>query len=328
MPPSTGICNEGKNQLFDLFSQPPQLHIHLFSNQYVNSNQSAVNKKYFIFVVLFILSMCRSLNLDAKSLQNSCTLSVEIADKEYNDLTLRVVCHQIGNITISATKSSETKWLFNIPDSVYEKHYYMELHTVDSIPHRICFSIDGNKQSVADFSIGSGKTSIKTHFLSSKKFPKMPVFNNKKVIMDVLNITNPDTNLIASLNLKRAGFDMHGNNREEALSNFLSMTKKYGNTHCCTAVLYSRTNLFKSKDEVHQFYNVLSTEQKESYFGQKIKSFLDLTFFPKIQLPTISDNEPRNIISDSTRYTLVVFQLRGVVLAINRYQFYKRFMMI
>lgn len=183
----------------------------------------------------------------------------------------------------------------------------MELNVVDSTIHRLCFDIEDKKPAISDFSIGPGETAIKALFLSSKEFPKMPAFNNKNVVMDILKIINPDINLIASLNLMRAGSGMFGDKREEALSNFLLLTKKYGDTHCCTARLYNSINLFKSRDEISEFYNVLSKGQKESCLGRKIKCFLDLTFFPQIQLPTISDNTPRNIISDSTRYALVIF---------------------
>lgn len=265
-----------------------------------------MNRKYLIFVVL-LLSMCVTLNLNAKKLSDSCVLTFEIEGKEYKELVLNVICHQIGRVRISATKLTNMKWLFNIPDSVYEKHYRMELNVPDSTIHQLCFEIEDNKPAILDFSIGSGETTIKALFLSSNKMPKTPAYNNKDVAMDILKVINPDINLLASLNLKRAGYDMHGDKKDEAYTNFLSLVKKYGNTHYCTADLYNKTSLFKSKDEVYEFYNVLSGEQKDSYFGHKIKSFIDLTFFPKIQLPTISDNKPRNIISDSTRYTLVIF---------------------
>ena len=266
-----------------------------------------MNRKYLVSIILIISSMCRVLNLDAKTLQDSCTLSLEIEGKEYNELVLKVICHQIGNVKIYATKSANMKWMFSIPDSIYERHYSMQLYVVDSIVHQLCFKVEDNKPIIADFSIGPGETNIKALFLSSKEFPKMPVFNNKNVIMDNLKVINPDINILASLNLMRIGFDMLGDKREKAFSNFLSLTKEYGDTHYCTAQLHNKINLFKSKDEIYEFYSVLSNEQKDSYFGYKIKSYLDLVFFPQIELPTIYENKPHNIITDSTRYTLVIF---------------------
>lgn len=53
--------------------------------------------------------MCRVLNLDAKTLQNSCVLSLEIEGEEYKEVVLSVICHQIGSVRISATKSTNMK---------------------------------------------------------------------------------------------------------------------------------------------------------------------------------------------------------------------------
>ena len=268
-----------------------------------------MNRKFLIFVLLIISSIFSVLNLNAQSLQSSSVLSFEIEGKEYKELVLNVVCNQIGNVKISATKSTDKSWIFIIPDSVYEKHYRMGLSVVptDSVVHQFSFAIEDSKLSISDFSIGHGKTTIKALYLSSNEYRKMPAFNYKNVVMDNLRIINPDNNIKASFELIRGGYDMHGDNREVAYSNFLLLTKKYANTHYCTAQLHSKFNLFKSKKEICEFYNVLSTVQKESYFGQKIKSYLDLVYFPQIQLPTISEEKPRSIITDPTRYTLVTF---------------------
>ena len=268
-----------------------------------------MNRKYLIFVLLIISSMCRVLNLNAQSVQNSCELTFEIEGKEYKELVLNVMCNQIGYVKISATKSTGNHWLFIIPDSVYEKHFRMALSVVptDSIVRRFSFQIEDNKSSIADFSVGSGKTTIKALYLSSSEFFNMAVFNYENVVIDNFKIINPDNNMKASLELMRGGYDMRGDGREEAYSNFLLLTKKYADIHYCAAQLFNKLGLFKSKNEINEFYNVLSTEQKNSYFGRRIKSFLDISYFPQIQLPTISDNTPRNIIPDSTRYTLVVF---------------------
>lgn len=247
--------------------------------------------------------------LNAQTLGGSCELSVDTEGKNYEKLILNVTCDQIGKVAIPGVKSTNGSWLFSIPDSVYEKHYKMVLNviTADSIIHRLNFDMGEGNASISDFSIGPNKTIIKALYLSTLKMAKMPAFQNKDVIMDNFKIIDPDINMRAYLDLMREGYGMRGENRTEAFSSFLSMTDKYGETHNSVSQLYSKLNLFKTREEITQFFNVLSLVQKNSYFGRKIKSFLDLTFFPQIQLPMTVHGRSQNIISDSCRYVLVVF---------------------
>ena len=96
-------------------------------------------------------------------------------------------------------------------------------------------------------------------------------------------------------------------NYDQRLKKYIDFTKGHSNSHYLAAQLFSTLTFYKSRDDISKVFDCFSENNKQSYFGQKIKKYLTETFFENSELPTWDTGVIEPMITDTSKYSLIVF---------------------
>lgn len=263
---------------------------------------------YAYFILVFFLNQN---SVYSQSINKESILSLSIEGKEYESLSLLISLDKYESTTIHGIREID-HWNFIIPDSIYERHYYMRFiipTNTDSVRHDLMFLVEESKSSISNFTFDRNTPIINAHYLNTSKLNKLPAFGYKDVILDSYQIIEPSREWKASLDMLRDGrkFIRDDSIYERGYSKYLDLTKKHVDTRSCLSQLYINLALFKTKKDVQTAFNCFSDYYQKSYWGQKIYAYLNDLHFPNIQLANSSKELSEYIIADSTKYNLIIF---------------------
>jgi len=231
-------------------------------------------------------------------------VSFSLRGKAYPDLSMRVFYGTQSSVRLSGRLIDKETWAFEFPDSLFDTQYRITLEAPDSIIRELYFRLSDDGKYLGEVTFSKDSPTIIADYIGSSPIQKLPFYHNKDRIFDDWQIRNPSREMHACMELFTLGYKIKHN--QEELDHYLSMMKKYADTHSCVAQFYNKLNFFPDKKEIEQAYNLLSEKQKGSYYGRKIHRYLYLKTFPSIQLPVEPDGTSQPLALNND-YTLVVF---------------------
>jgi thiol-disulfide isomerase/thioredoxin len=87
-----------------------------------------------------------------------------------------------------------------------------------------------------------------------------------------------------------------------------SLSQKHPDSHYMIMIASVYTVLRANKMEANKIYNNFSKANRNTYWGKRMKKYLEAFHFQNMELPTTSNlNKKEPIIVDSTKYNLIVF---------------------
>ena len=255
--------------------------------------------------IVFLIS---SSNILIQGAPHNSNFICKISGHKYDKMSIFITGEQFRK-EISGIKSNKNTWTFIIPDSLYERHLYIEAFGFnDTIKSILSFNTK-NKLSIADITF-TPNHKLEICYKGSKAV-LLPNIENGKLIKkkrlnDYYDITTSDSEAQAYLTL--FPFSMKDLNEGDTLTlqEYLLVSQQYRNTRYAAANIYRILGNTKDKNTISALYNILSLKQQESYFGLKIKKFLSLETFPQLKLPEIANGMPQNIIKEK-RYNFIIF---------------------
>lgn len=264
-----------------------------------------MKRKTFLCAIIFLIS---SSNILIQSAPHNSNFICKISGHKYDKMSIFIVGEQFRK-EISGIKSNKNTWTFIIPDSLYERHLYIETFGFnDTIKSFLSFNNTKNTLSISNVTF-TPNHKLEICYKDSKTV-LLPNIENGKLIKkkrldDDYDITTSDPEAQAYLTL--FPFLMKDLNEDDTLlQEYLLVSQQYRDTRYAAANIYRILENNKHRNIISALYNTLSLKQQESYFGLKIKRFLALETFPQLKLPEVVNGIPQNIIKEK-RYNFIVF---------------------
>ena len=263
-------------------------------------------KKTLLCAIVFLIS---SSNILIQSALSNSSFICKISGNKYNRMSILIMGDQLMK-EISGIKSNKNTWTFIIPDSLYERHLYIQAFGFnDTIKSFLSFNNTKNSLSILDVTF-TPNHNLEICYKKSTTLLLPKVENGKlikkKQLIDNYDITTSDPEVEAYLTLFPFLKKMGNEKDTLTLQGYISASQQYRDTHYAAANIYRILVNNKNKNTISALYNNLSLKQQESYFGLKIKKYLSLKTFPKLKLPEGVNGIPQNIIKEK-RYSLIVF---------------------
>lgn len=286
--------------------------------------------KKFIIIFLSIILYCTS------SSQANNKINIHFKGKQFDKLNLIIVLPEIqadgkrNKESIAGISDNGTDWVFNFPDSLFNKHLYTEIEvptTSDTLVELVGFiNIIGSDTLLAgNYCFSRGISHINAVYSRSTSFKQLfadPITHRgyfKTVIQDRFLISAPsDKQLLASIEAIGSRYSMptilDSLAYKKQLAQYENLTKKYPDSHFLCWNLSSNLNGYKSKADIQMIFNCFAPEIKQSYYSRIISDFLasmntkfDYTTFENSILPVWNSDKTESIVQDTTKFNLIVF---------------------
>lgn len=216
-------------------------------------------------ILLLLLSV-----MNANVFSQTNTIKITFVGKQYNEMTLRLDTFRTKGKTID-----NKTWEFSFPDSAFLQQSAMGLIAENSDSVYNIISINAVK---GIDTIGMGNFGLPIDFNDSLYYhsnfvePKSPMMGGQGTFIDdtfVLNKYFPEFDLWYTW---LQSFDS---------KDFLAIQERWiksdPQSHYAMAMLGKTILRYPTKDNVKTLYNLFEEEPKNSYYGLKVKAFLDAT---------------------------------------------------
>ncbi len=275
------------------------------------------------FLLIFVIS-------SSLSFAQTKQIQLQLDGKKYETMYLKAELYGLANESLDIKGQSEdgSNWKFTIPDSIVSHAQWYNVQTGE---------YDSEQKKVFRLNLVAtlGKDTIKGSMgrLLFRYDEKMPVLQMKYIKSEVVDVSNYRVNdslvmekgqvvydqFLLSPIVKGSDFEIGLENPRVSTPYFYdddpaliyaldSLSQKHSDSHflMMQASVYaiSRAN----KEEIKKIYNNFSKANKDTYWGKRMKKYLDAFQFQNMMLPTtgnLKKEEP--IIVDSTKYNLIVF---------------------
>ena len=270
------------------------------------------------------------------SAQKNNKINIHFEAKQFDKLNLIIVLPEIqadgkrNKEIIAGISDNGTDWVFNFPDSIYNKHLYTKIEvpaTSDTLNELIGFiNINGNDTLLAgNYCFSRGISHINAVYSGTKSFqlPSIdPITHEgyfKTIIQDQFLISpQSDKQLLASIEAMGYGYSMptiwDSIAYQKQLTQYENLTKKYPDSHALSYALNSNLISYKSKADIQRIFNKFSSENKQSYYNRRTGDFLssrntkfDYTTFENSILPVLNSDITEPIVQDTSKYNLIIF---------------------
>lgn len=263
-------------------------------------------------------------------------INIHFEAKQFDKLNLVIVLPEIqadgrrNKASIAGISENGTDWIFNFPDSLYNKHLYTKIEvpaTSDTLDELVGFiNVNGNDTLLAgNYCFSRGISHINVVYSGTKSFqvlnidPITHIGYFKTVIQDRFLISAPsDKQLLASIEAMGSGYSrptiLESIAYQKQLIQYENLTKKYPDSHFLSYELSSNLNAYKSKADIQRIFDCFSPEIKQSYYSRRTSDFLDsrntqfdYTTFENSILPVWDTHKTEPIVQDTSKYNLIVF---------------------
>lgn len=202
-------------------------------------------------------------------------------------------------------------WRFQYPDSIYERHTGMTLlgkHNNDNNEYKIIVTMPLNVDTLKYDNFTISKNSKVSATLIKSEIYK---YQNKTFYDDSFLFSGSDDEAMYLMaRILNEGYSMFWRDTldyNQRIEKYQQFASEYPDFHYLISSLYGNIGRYNSEKDIAKVYNNFSDRNKESYFGKKIKQFLEMNFFENSMLPTWDTKQIEPIIKDSKKYSLIVF---------------------
>jgi thiol-disulfide isomerase/thioredoxin len=275
-------------------------------------------------IKLFLLLTIFTVNLWGQNERKETIVELKMDTVFNTDLQLRIA-YEDKNLDLKVLRISgnleKNTWKFCFPDSIFDHINSMRLASPmknDSIENSIglvfisendtlmCSGINF-KNSHSTSVLNFVKTNICPNILYSDKTGESKLKTEYQDIY-IIEETN-DLELLSSIESIEFAKDFYNEKivYEDKIQKYISLAKKYPESHSLIVGLAFYMTSYQSKEDVAKIYNHFSNKVKQTYYGKKIDRYLTQTFFDNTILPAWDTEKPELIIKDDTKYNLIVF---------------------
>lgn len=286
-------------------------------------------KEYTLKLIL-IWALC-FLNLGLYSQEKTPTdyqLVVTLHNAPFTTLTL-IDYNDKVNTFIKGKAIGQSKWKFNIPDSiVYHSEYMMlvvpEKDTIANAYHQIRFfrNFDRTNNSLVNIGVQDKLNYIEAEYKGQTRYEKENVsrFSNTtdsiivgSLISNDFNLVSSDENsdiMLRSLAPNFAWF-LNPNGKaplsyDEHLQNYISLAERFPNSRYLITYLALNLYQFKAREDVKSIYENFSNLTKSLKWSKAIERYLSGNFVNS-SLINLEKKRYESLVEDETKYTLVTF---------------------
>lgn len=263
----------------------------------------------FTFIIL-LLSLCNFPVIQGQ-INRECFLELEINGREYDQVRLEIALSGLEKHNVTGISADNHKWIFQYPDTVYDKHTGMKLYgkqNNDSIEYKIVvyMPLEMDTLKYDSFTIGR-ESKLTAFFIKSDIFE----YQNQKFFNNAFLFSkNDDETMYLMAKALNEGYSLFWRDTlsyEQRINKYEIFTSLYPNSHYLVSALYGSIGRYKNKEDIARIFNNFSTENKNSYFGKKINEYLNMNFFENSILPDWETNRLEPIIQDTTKFNLIIF---------------------
>ena len=252
-------------------------------------------------------------------------IRVNLGTTHYNKLILRILCDDSPNPFYSTSFNgfqSGNSWTFTYPDNLYDKNiqFVIQEDTAIDTPRYVGFKYICNNDTVGSAGLSFARkdtTIINAVYLQTDTFPNIPkqdkngkTYFTKRLTDSYLLTSYQDKELLSILEASSSifyCFKVDSSKYDSERNKFINLVKKYPDSHFLTRMLDYALYMFKTKGEVQKIYDCFSPDNKNSYFGKKIKLYLSDNYFKNSILKSGKTGKSEAIVTDSTKYNLIIF---------------------
>lgn len=224
----------------------------------------------------------------------------------------------VERITLQAEETEKGKWMLTVPDSIFSQYrlstFLISRRQNDSLV-QIGMAI---KVPVGDTTLFISNI---FHF-SPDSIPHLKLKTDSlvcdpsgKYLGMFFLLTNPTQTEVLNAQISTRGLELMRN--PKGMQEYITdMLRQYPGSEVVGRWMLDK--LFNissclSADELREIYDLFPEKSKQSYFGRKLRSYLEAKanfnydHFPNRKLPETFTSSPQLIISDSSRYNLIIF---------------------
>lgn len=262
--------------------------------------------KFILFLILLSIS---------NSSFGDNVLQLTIKGKQYEQLELKMTRNYANSTYLKGEKYSVDIWKFQIPDSIYNSSINMSIVVPtnnDTIMHQLVLShamAANDTIETMQFFTKKGVAELVLTYQKSERKENVPYLNKKDAIYDYFYVSANDFEFESSiLKLQNLfGFFSKTSSYEENLKQYITLVKKYADSHSLISGLYLTLNRYKSKNDVENIFSHFSIAQKSSYYGKLIQAYLYPEVFPNMQLKVLGEDRMEPIIINKEKENLIIF---------------------
>jgi len=252
-------------------------------------------------------------------------IQLNLGTNNYKELILKILLDNRPNrhyeIFFNGFRN-DNSWTFTYPDTLYNKNVQFTIQESVSVdtPRYVGFKYICNNDTLGSMGLSFANmdtTVINAIYLHTDTFPNIPKLDKNgntyftKTLRDSYLLTScQDSELLSTLEATSSGFfwyNVDSSRYETEVNKFIYLVKKYPNSHFLIQMLSTRSYTFKSKRDVQKVYDYFSQDNKNSYFGKGIIQYLADNYFKNSILKTGKNGESESIVTDSTKYNLIIF---------------------
>jgi len=285
-----------------------------------------MNKNRFLGSILPVLIMYLSFN--SLLLAQNHVVNFHLEGIEYDSLYIYGIDVHAQKIKIPGRQKDRNVWTFSIPDSIYNivpqfqlapKSADLKKYILYEIEFDCVINKDTLKTLVMNFNDKdsivqakyAGRSSQDSTYIIIKKKGERILVKAAEMRDRFLVSTEDDSDLIIRAKCPTFSCFYNLNGKEDEYEYFLKqymvLSAKYPDSKYLIINLSQNLTQYKSKNDIVKVFNHLSDRYKQTYWGKRIKQYLNRNVFVNSILPSGETNVPKAIIEDTTKYNLVVF---------------------
>jgi thiol-disulfide isomerase/thioredoxin len=274
--------------------------------------------------LIYLLFFCFSGVLSCFSANKIVYLSLD--GKEYENIHILAKRLYGEKIKINGISTQTNQWIFDIPDSVAEEACFYEVRYNQEGDKREIFRMLGfygiiNGDTLTNYYINfdNNKDTIILHgnFIRTDARESLTSFENDSSGIGYWHtdffIVNPLENKYLAERMQSPFYSFfmsqknNDNKYENYLNEYISNVKENPDSKYYITNLAMTLRYYKSKDDVKKIYDNFSFDNKQSYFGITINKYLNHFQIKNVALRKWDSNDLNYIVSDSSKYTLLIF---------------------